>query len=168
MDKTMGLSAGERKIIICDLDGTLADLTHRRYHVERPPAMVGASTWRPDWKAFHDGCVDDTPLEVNILVVQALLAAHKDSELWIVSGRSNAVRQQTIVWLNTHLDCYDRLIMRPEGDFMRDDLLKEGWLMDGTLPHRRNVLCVFDDRKRVVDMWRKHGLTCYQVADGDF
>ena len=31
-----------------------------------------------------------------------------------------------------------------------------------------NVAMVFDDRNQVVDMWRQNGLTCFQVADGDF
>ena len=31
-----------------------------------------------------------------------------------------------------------------------------------------NVAMVFDDRQQVVDMWRDNGLTCFQVADGDF
>ena len=31
-----------------------------------------------------------------------------------------------------------------------------------------DVFAVFDDRQQVVDMWRQNGLTCFQVADGDF
>ena len=31
-----------------------------------------------------------------------------------------------------------------------------------------NVLCVFDDRQKVVDMWREEGLLCCQVYYGDF
>ena len=31
-----------------------------------------------------------------------------------------------------------------------------------------DVFAVFDDRNQVVDMWRKNGLTTFQVADGDF
>ena len=31
-----------------------------------------------------------------------------------------------------------------------------------------NVKFVLDDRNRVVEMWRSLGLTCLQVADGDF
>ena len=31
-----------------------------------------------------------------------------------------------------------------------------------------NVECVFDDRQKVVDMWREIGLTCMQVAPGNF
>ena len=34
--------------------------------------------------------------------------------------------------------------------------------------YKDNVFAVFDDRNQVVDMWRSNGLTCFQVADGDF
>ena len=33
---------------------------------------------------------------------------------------------------------------------------------------RARLVAVFEDRKRVVDMWRENGVTCYQVAPGDF
>ena len=28
--------------------------------------------------------------------------------------------------------------------------------------------CIFDDRKKVVDMWRQEGLTCFEVEEGNF
>ena len=31
-----------------------------------------------------------------------------------------------------------------------------------------DVLCVLDDRDQVVRMWRHRGLTCLQVAPGNF
>ena len=40
------------------------------------------------------------------------------------------------------------------------------WL--DTLIDKNDVFAVFDDRIQVVDMWRQNGLTCFQVADGDF
>ena len=55
--------------------------------------------------------------------------------------------------------------MRPLKDFTPDDVLKQLWLDN---IGKDNVLCTFDDRKKVVDMWRNNGITCFQVADGDF
>ena len=48
--------------------------------------------------------------------------------------------------------------------------LKQHWL-DDLFPidsKRLDIVCVFDDRDKVVDMWRKNGLTCMQVAPGNF
>jgi hypothetical protein len=33
---------------------------------------------------------------------------------------------------------------------------------------RERLVGAFDDRQRVVDMWRRNGITCFQVAPGDF
>ena len=61
---------------------------------------------------------------------------------------------------------FDKLIMRPKKHhFMKDSDLKQMWLDSIGVD---NVAMVFDDRNQVVDMWRKNGLTCFQVADGDF
>jgi hypothetical protein len=52
-----------------------------------------------------------------------------------------------------------------------DDELKEEWLdaydLPGLLP-RDEILCVYDDRDKVVKMWRRNGLPCFQVAEGNF
>ncbi|WP_435575134.1 hypothetical protein [Burkholderia plantarii] len=33
---------------------------------------------------------------------------------------------------------------------------------------RRRIVAVFDDRDSVVAMWRDAGVTCFQVAPGEF
>ena len=50
-----------------------------------------------------------------------------------------------------------------------DDKLKQIWL-DDLFPKKDKdkIVCIFDDRSKVVDMWRDNGLTCMQVAPGDF
>jgi hypothetical protein len=55
--------------------------------------------------------------------------------------------------------------MRPAGDFTKDEILKESWIKEYDLSE---ILCVFDDRSCVVEMWRRQGLTCFQVAPGEF
>ena len=47
-----------------------------------------------------------------------------------------------------------------------DNELKQFWL--DTLLDKDDVFAVFDDRQQVVDTLRANGLTCFQVADGDF
>ena len=50
---------------------------------------------------------------------------------------------------------------------MPDDELKKRWL-DQLFTNTEDILCVFDDRDKVVKMWRDSGLTCFQVAEGNF
>ncbi len=40
------------------------------------------------------------------------------------------------------------------------------WLAD--IAGNIGVVAVFDDRDRLVKMWRSVGVVCLQVADGDF
>lgn len=145
-------------LYIFDLDGTLADLKHRRHFVD-------GTDGRKDWKSFHAACVDDKPIQP---VIDTFARLSYECDCWIVSGRSDEVREQTEQWLSDHGVWYDRLLMRKAGDYTPDDVLKESWLLSWPEADRRRIVAVFDDRDRVVGMWRRHGLVCFQVAPGDF
>ena len=87
----------------------------------------------------------------------------------IFSGRSKVSYRTTRQWLIQNDIPFDMLQMRPTDDYqhyMKDSALKQMWL--DTLIDKDDVFAVFDDRQQVVDMWRSNGLTCFQVADGDF
>lgn len=60
-----------------------------------------------------------------------------------------------------------RLRMRREGDYTADDKLKSDWLED-VRSNGRDLDVVYDDRQKVVDMWSREGVPCFQVAPGDF
>ena len=47
--------------------------------------------------------------------------------------------------------------MRSSGDFRKDTIIKEE-LYNKHILNKYNILCVFDDRKSVVEMWKKLGL----------
>lgn len=141
------------KTVIFDLDGTLADITHRLHYIKGETK---------NWDAFHLACVNDEPKKAIISLFKAL-EADGEYKMFVVSGRNEMVRKQTERWLKDHYIIHDDLIMRPEGDHTPDDELKERWLLEGKLGPIEDILCVFDDRQRVVDMWRRNGLTCLQV-----
>jgi len=146
----------EKDVVIFDLDGTLALVEHRFHFLQGR---------KKDWHGYFAACVHDPP---NPPLIATLRALHRSGhEIWIVSGRSDEVREETVAWLQRHEAPYHHLVMRSAGDKRPDDFLKRHWLVNGTLPRER-VLLVFDDRDKVVAMWRAAGLTCAQVAPGDF
>jgi FMN phosphatase YigB (HAD superfamily) len=154
-----------KPIILFDLDGTLADITHRRHLVE------GEKT-DAKWRAFYAACSADLVNEAVAHIFRSLYYSEnwdeeRKYEIWIVSGRSNEVKKETRAWLRKHDLIPTKLLMRQAGDHQPDHKLKRSWLIDGTIPKVR-VLCVFDDRDSVVAMWRSEGLTCFQVAAGNF
>ena len=158
-----------KPLYIFDLDGTLALIHQRRHFVERERG-------KQDWKGFYAACVHDEP---NAPVLRVMESLRRFADVWIFSGRSDEVRQQTVEWLVKHTSfsscdfdsafgTQDVLTMRSEGDYTADDVLKKQWLDAMLDDDRRRLVAVFDDRARVVAMWRAAGLTCLQVADGEF
>ena len=154
----------DSKWFIFDLDGTLADIEDRR-------RLCTKDDGKMDWNKFFDpkNIKLDEPKQDVIMMFQALKAlGHK---IAIFSGRSKGTKLTTKSWLNKHKVPWSILKMRPEKHpyrFMPDDKLKKEWL-DKLFPYPHNdIVCVFDDRDKVVDMWRENGLTCMQVAPGNF
>ena len=56
--------------------------------------------------------------------------------------------------------------MRPIGDFTPDDELKEKWL-DEALSREEIIDFVFDDRPKVIRMWRKRGIFVFNCNQTD-
>jgi hypothetical protein len=57
--------------------------------------------------------------------------------------------------------------MREEGSNERDSIVKHR-MFEGNIRGKYFIEYILDDRNQVVEMWRNMGLTCLQVADGDF
>jgi hypothetical protein len=57
--------------------------------------------------------------------------------------------------------------MRKTDDNRKDCIVKKE-IYETFIKDKYNVLFVMDDRNQVVNMWREQGLTCFQVADGNF
>lgn len=153
-----------KRFIICDLDGTIADIEERR-------ALAKHTEGRFDWKKFFTPELIklDKP---NYPVIDVLQTYNKkkDVEIWIFSGRDDITRTATIEWLAQHNVPYQKLLMRPNKDHTPDDTLKRKWLYQHfkTENEKDRILFILDDRDKVVRMWRKEGLTCFQVDYGDF
>ena len=149
-----------KNIIVCDLDGTLADCEHRVHHVRNTPK---------NWDAFFAGVRDD---KVNA-AIHHLLVTYQGAKFYspfsiiFCSGRPERCRADTEDWLREvcHITDYT-LLMRKDGDFRADHIVKQE-ILDNSIP-KEHVLFVLDDRQQVVDMWRRNGLVCFQVAEGNF
>lgn len=142
--------------VVTDLDGTLADVTHRLHYIHR---------LEPDWDGFYLACGEDAPIENTLVVLRTLHGA--GYEVVIVSGRSDLARAETVAWLAHHDVPYDALVLRRHGDPRHDDEVKaEMVAAHGLTPEE--TLVVLEDRASVVKMWRRLGFHVFQVDDGDF
>jgi len=141
---------------IFDIDGTLADGSHRIHHIQKSPK---------DWDTYFSLCGEDSLIEHVAIVCKALHRA--GFAIVYVSGRSSVCLKDTIDWLRRHKLPDGPIYMRQAGDRKDDNLLKIELLAE-LRSHGYRPLMVFDDRDRVVKAWREAGLPCAQVAPGDF
>ena len=148
------------KWIIFDLDGTLADIEARR-------SLATKENGKINWGIFFDplNIELDVPMHDSIELYVALQKA--GYSMAIFSGRGEETKEVTKKWLKNNGISYDKLRMRPIENYQPDDVLKRLWLNE-EFEDRDSLLCVFDDRNKVVDMWRSEGILCCQVAPGDF
>jgi hypothetical protein len=133
--------------IVADIDGTVAlkgtrsPFDESRVHEDRP----------------------------NIPVIEAVITEHMAGKrVRFMSGRTDTCREATEKWLRVHVGVpYEALHMRPAGDTRKDSVVKRE-LFDLHVRDFYDVRRVYDDRDQVVAMWRSLGLTCLQVAEGNF
>jgi predicted kinase len=131
--------------IIVDMDGTLALMG------DRSPYDVSK-------------CDRDLP---NIPVLDTIKRWQSDTQILVVSGRTDDGYDLTQAWLKQYGVEYKTLLMRRVGDQRKDSIVKQE-IYEQQIAGQYNVRFVLDDRQQVVDMWRSLGLTVFQVAEGDF
>jgi len=146
----------KKQTIIFDVDGTIADVEHRRHFVNG----------NNDWQSFRAETVNDTPVQWVCDIAKRFIA--QGDNVAFFSARNESERsiteKQIAEWIG---DNHQGLFLRPDGDFRKDDEFKSE-LADKFEELGGKIDLVFDDRNQVVEMWRKRGTTCVQVAEGDF
>jgi predicted kinase len=144
--------------VICDLDGTLCNIEHRLHHVRKPAGE------KKDWKSFFVNLSEDTP---NVPVAVLIDRFSGVFPIVFASGRPDDYQRGTREWLERYDFPTNHLYMRCRGDHRQDYVAKE-IILDFEILTRFKPLFFIDDRKQVVDLWRRRGFTCLQCADGEF
>jgi len=132
----------------CDLDGTLALIGERNIYDAENCDKVDA---------------------INEPVADVVkLYAQSGRKIIFCSGRIEKYRGATIRFIEKHLPGLEyELYMRKDGDKRKDSIVKNE-LYRNYIEGKYNLLFVLDDRNQVVEEWRRIGITCFQVAPGNF
>jgi predicted kinase len=135
--------------VIVDIDGTVALMDGKR----TPHEYDKVSLDSPNWPVIN-------------LVKMMRTVGH---EILFTSGRKDSCRDDTVQWLKDYVffDGGFRLVMRKHEDNRPDNVVKLE-IFNQLYRDEFNVKLVLDDRDQVVRMWRSLGLTCLQVAEGNF
>jgi predicted kinase len=152
---------GKRKAIIVDIDGTVALRNNRSPF---------------DYARVSEDSVDHR----MAYLLRNLICECEEYDVFFVTGREavDNCREDTIKWINDNIYSHTwegimgpeynwKLFMRDEGDHRSDEIVKKEIYENHIAPYY-DVVCVFEDRNRVVKMWRSLGLLVAQVWDGDF
>ena len=134
------------KAIICDIDGTLADMGSRKPY---------------DFENVDRDQVKHATAEAVRVFFNA------GYRIILFSGREDSSQAKTVSWLIANDIPYHELHMRKARDFRKDAVIKKE-LYNTFVKDQYEVLLVLDDRDQVVHMWRELGLTCFQVDYGAF
>jgi len=173
------------KWIICDIDGTIAEISHRLHFVKKTCAdcghlldgqncVAGGVHDKKDWKSFFAEMMDD---DVRTDIRDMILDyKEKGYSIIFVSGRPDNYRDETKYWLTytafkdikfVEGEDYATILMRRAGDRRSDNETKKDILE--TYFNKNDIELVIDDRPRVIKMWREQNLKVMDVGqDIDF
>ena len=147
-----------KKVVIFDLDGTLADCTHRL------PLIQGKDR---DYVKFHSACLKDKPIESMLDLLELLQTEY---EIVYCTTRPYSSEKLTREWLNNYIISYkhsDKILMRDSDDHRKDHIIKPENLKKAGLPPDK-VLFIVEDRSSVVKALRERGYKVLQVAEGNY
>lgn len=166
--------------VVFDIDGTLADASHRLHFIKDPKFWISGKTGFgvPNWDAFlsDDLVAKDEPIRQIWRILNLLHL--DDARILFITGRKESSRSMTVYWLLESASSYAfnywfatgcefDLYMRSENDRRPSHQTKRDAL------HRAradgyNPTLVFEDRADDAKMWREEGLLCCQVAEGNY
>ena len=143
--------------IICDIDGTIADCTHRLHHIKNKPK---------NWFKFCIELKNDTLIkEIHDLVFALTMMNHR---IILCTGREEKHRNATVQWLKEHVSFpWEKLYMRGFNDYRQDGITKLDLLKQMRLDGYNPVLAI-DDRDTVCKAFRSTGLIVLQCSEDIF
>lgn len=148
----------KKKVMIIDLDGTICDSSKRKHYVE------GA---KKDFKSFYEE-MDQDDIRADIWAEIKARSEKSGAGIVFITGRPEEYRYTTEFWLEEHdikpFRDFGALLMRQEADHREDTIVKSE-LFDNYLSEY-DVECAYDDRPKVIRMWKERGFEVIDVGDG--
>jgi predicted kinase len=165
----------DKKIVLVDVDGTLADCTDIRspfdeskVHLDKPHKVV--CQWVRNlvhWTGYCVECFKSIPYTASDGFVPGDCVcteptAAPEYSVVIVSGRHDTCGDSTVRWLMSNGITFDHIFMRRGGDNRPDTIIKQE-ILDAILKYveKEQIAFVIDDRPKVIQMWKDNGLTVY-------
>lgn len=142
-----------KDIILCDIDGVIADCTHRLHYI------TGKER---DYDAFYDACDQDRRIDDMFDFIRK---ADDDLafKVFFITGRPERIREKTARWIKVngyYSADSSQIIMRKDDDHRKAHIIKEEYLQHFD---KDKILFAIDDDKEVCEMYRSKGINTLQV-----
>ena len=149
-------------LVIFDVDGTIADCEHRLHHIQKTDPAGKRQKRRFD--LFEAEIPYDQPI-MEVVNIYKRMVADPNVAVVLLTGRNEKSRDLTEKWLSDHdLDGYDGLYMKPRKQAtIPDTKQKKAQYAQIVEDFGMEASMVFEDRGRVVTMWREMGVFCVDV-----
>jgi hypothetical protein len=148
-----------KQLVIFDVDGTLGCAQHRLHYIRPNPSHdpVTGKKRKRRYDKFHNACVLDTPIPAVVNIYRRMVA-DPDVTVVLLTGRPDSVRDLTVQWFTDNdLNGYDALYMKT-GDQQTPDVEQKATTADEIeARYGMSIDMVFEDRQRVVAMWKARG-----------
>lgn len=152
-------------LVIFDLDGTLANCGHRMHYIKPNPPVdpVTGKKIPRRYDLFHHACVDDTVIEPVARLYRAFVADPAVTVV-VLSGRDAATYEKTVAWFAANdLPLPDELLLKVGNQNLPDVEQKRFQADRLEKRYGKPISMVFEDRDRVVAMWKARGTFVFNV-----
>jgi hydroxymethylpyrimidine pyrophosphatase-like HAD family hydrolase len=142
------------KLFVIDIDGTLADCSHRLHLVPRKG--------KRDYDAFYRAAWLDTTTKICDKITE-IVRRDYGADILVVTGRPEKEREATLNWLynNVRFGQSFTLLMRKNGDMRKSHVVKRELLAESKFLLSEYDVAVFEDDEDCRKMYKELGAYVY-------
>tara|TARA_B100001758_G_C17862025_1_gene329479 strand:+ start:64 stop:501 length:438 start_codon:yes stop_codon:yes gene_type:complete len=141
----------EIKIILCDIDGTIADNSHRQFLLKN----------NNNWDKFFLEMKNDLPIYP---VINKVIDEFRDGkEIIFLTGRPSNYEKETNEWLKKYFTFEYKLVMRRENDRRNKLIVKKELFLNNFSVNEIDY--VIDNDAELLHQWKELGLRALDAID---
>ena len=138
-----------KNIILCDIDGTVANNDHRQHFLEG----------KKDWDGFFNALDKDQPIYP---IIDKIIEENKSGkEIMFLTGRPERYKDLTKTWLKKYFTFDIRILMRGDND-QRNKIITKKEIFIANFK-RNEIDLVIDNDEELIKMWESFGLSTLKV-----
>jgi hypothetical protein len=150
-------------IVIYDCDGVLCDATLFKGQPkweEQNGETLPHDEYKEKWDEFYSHIPEFSPIQP---VIDTAIGLSVRYPIFIITGRPEAFRLPTRIWLGYHGIRCQKLLMRRDEDRRAPHKIKRDILEQEILPNWNPVLA-FENNEETIEMYQQHGILTYAPA----